>query len=227
MTSTLHLSRAVRAVIAALVGTVLLWATPPAHAADGGKDNTAIAVNKKDATSEVRASFQITDLKGDVIDPTNTAFAFASCSNCNTYAAAIQVALVHSAPHTFTPLNQAWAFNYQCTNCVTIADAYQFVTSVPEGSTFSKDAERDLKDLRKQVGDLKHSGLSPFELHDAVTAIVGEVRDVLATGIEHTGDVQHEGDDAKLEEQPTTPNSPSPEQVGASSETSPADTPIA
>src|SRR5947209_5915613 len=120
MTSTSHLSRAARAAIAAVVGTVLLWATPPAHAADGGKDNRAIAVNKKDGTNEVRASFQITDLKGDVIDPTNTAFAFASCSNCNTYAVAIQVALVHSVPQTFTPLNQAWAFNYQCTNCVTI-----------------------------------------------------------------------------------------------------------
>src|SRR5438270_403591 len=111
MTSTSHLSRAARAAIAAVVGTVLLWATPPAHAADGGKDNRAIAVNKKDGTNEVRASFQITDLKGDV----------------------------------------------------------------------------------------------------------------LATGIEHTGDVDHEGDDGKLEDQPTTPNSPSPEQVGASSETSPAD----
>ena len=98
---------------------------------------------------------------------------------------------------------------------------------MPEGSTFTKEGERDLKDLRKQVGDLKHSGLSPFELHDAVTAIAGEVRDVIATGLQHTGDLDHEGDDAKLEDQLTTPNSPSPEQVGASSETSPADTPVA
>jgi len=38
MTSTSHLSRAVRAAIAAVIGTVLLWATPPAHAAGGGRD---------------------------------------------------------------------------------------------------------------------------------------------------------------------------------------------
>ena len=227
MTTTTHLSRAVRAAIAAVIGTVLLWATPPAHAAEGGKDNKAIAVNKKDSSSEIKASFQITDLKGDVIDPTNTAFAFASCANCNTYAVAIQVALVHGTPQVFTPVNQAWAFNYECTNCTTVADAYQFVTSVPEGAVFTKEGDKELKDLRKQVGDLKHGNLTPYELHDAVGGIVDQVRDVLATGIEHTGDVDHERGDAKAEDRMTTPESPRPDQVGTSAETAPADAPAA
>jgi putative peptide zinc metalloprotease protein len=227
MTSSTHLSRAVRAAIAAVIGTVLLWATPPAHAADGGKDNKAIAVNRKDNSSEVRASFQITDLKGDVIDPTNTAFAFASCSNCNTYAVAIQVALLHGTPQVFTPLNQAWAFNYLCNSCTTIADAYQFVTTVPEDAVFTKEGDKQLKDLRKQVGDLKQADLSPFELHDAVGQIVSDVRDVLATGIEHTGDIDDERVDGRLEDRTTSPDAPSPDEVGTSAETSPADVPFA
>jgi hypothetical protein len=218
------IGRARRVVVALAAVVFALGAPGAALAADGGKDNTAIAVNKKDATREVRASFQITDLKGDPIDPTNSAVAFASCTDCQTYAVAIQVAFVHNTPQTFTPTNQAWAINYECTRCVTVADAYQFVTSVPDGSALTREGDRRLKDLRKQVGDLKKSTIGPLELHGAVEEVVAEVRDVIATDIEHTGAVEHESGDAKEEEERTTPGAPSPDTVPASSETAPADT---
>jgi putative peptide zinc metalloprotease protein len=213
-----------RFVLSLVAATLLVGAPTASFAADGGKDNTAIAVNTKDGSREVRTSFQITDLKGDPIEPTNTAFAYASCTNCDTYALAIQVAFIHSTPQTFTPLNQAWAFNNECMECVTVADAYQFVTTVPEGAALTKDGDRQLKDLRKQVGDLKKGTLGPLELQEAVSGVVAEVRDVLATEIEHTGDIDDERLDAKVEDQMTTPGAPAPETVPASSETVPADT---
>jgi putative peptide zinc metalloprotease protein len=229
MTSTSHLSRAARAAIAALVGTVLLWATPPAHAAEddrgnGSRTNIARAVNKHDGAREVRASFQVADVGGQTVDPANYALAFANCTDCQTYAVAFQVAFVHGTPQVFTPTNQAWAINYECLRCITVADAYQFVTSVPDGSSLTREGQRQLRALRREVGGMKSSSLSPYELHDESEAVAAQVRDVLATGIAHTGQVEHEGDDRQHEEQATTPGAPAPETVPASAETTPADT---
>src|SRR2546421_7615949 len=102
------------------------FGAPPALA-DGGGDNTAIAINTKDGSSIFKLAFSIKRVAGDVVDSTNAAVAFASCNDCSTVAVAIEVVLVTGDPSTVTPTNLALAMNVDCQSCITVADAYQFV----------------------------------------------------------------------------------------------------
>ena len=47
-------------------------------------DNTAVAINTKNNSTLIKISFKITRVSGDVVAPTNIAFAYASCTACET-----------------------------------------------------------------------------------------------------------------------------------------------
>jgi putative peptide zinc metalloprotease protein len=195
-----------------------------ATAQTAGRDNVAKAVNRQDGSELVVTSFQTSRLKGDAISPGNTAFAYASCTNCQTLAVAFQVNLVEASPSTVTPTNQAWAYNFGCQSCTTIGDAYQWVVGVTDGASFNPTADRQLRDVRRQLNEMQHSGLSVDELNTQVPELASEVDQAIADGIAQSGTANSRREDPQRETAADTPGAPSPDAAGMSTASDPTDT---
>jgi len=172
--------RRLAAVLAAILLALGLAVGAPGAAR---ADNAAIAVNTRDGSSVFRFAFAIRRVMGDVVDETNSAVAYASCTDCRTTAIAIEIVLVAGSPSVFTPTNQAIAINYLCTLCSTFASAYQFVIQAAGPQHFTSDALRELHDIRAAIRDLQDQNLSPFDLQAALNPLIDRLKQVLATGL--------------------------------------------
>jgi putative peptide zinc metalloprotease protein len=172
--------RRLTTILAALALALGLAVGAPAAA---HADNTAIAINTKDGSSVFKFAFAIKHVMGSVVDETNAAVAYASCTDCRTTAIAIEIVLVEGSPTTFTPTNMAVAVNYQCTLCNTFAAAYQFVVQGSGPMHFTHDAMRELRQIRHAIRALEDQNLSPFELQAALDPLIKRIQDVLATGL--------------------------------------------
>src|SRR4051812_44308721 len=113
-----------RSLLAVLVAVVLaLTGAAPAVA----QDNTAIAINQKDNSSQIDVAFDFRRVMNGIVDQTNAAVAYSSCNECQTIAVAVQAILVVGDVNVVTPTNLAIAINQNCTTCMTVALAYQWV----------------------------------------------------------------------------------------------------
>ena len=155
-------------------------AARPAPAA--AQDNTAVAINPRDGASIFRLAFKIVRANQEVIDQQNIAFSFASCADCEAVAIAFQAVLIFSDPDVVTTENMAWALNYQCSECLAFAWAYQnvFTTGGPvhftaEGNQRLAEIRRALLELRDQIDTLSYE-----ELAARVAALQAEFQQVLA-----------------------------------------------
>ncbi len=143
-------------------------------------DNTAVAINTKDGSSEFKVSFRIVRTSGDVVDQSNIAFAFSSCEGCETVAIAFQVVLVGGEPSTVIPENFAIALNFECTSCETLASAYQFVMGVDGNVHFTPEGNRMLAEIRRQLREVAGSELSLDEMLLELDLLADDLRTVLA-----------------------------------------------
>lgn len=190
-----HHRRLLRDLLAATFAAVVAVGVlaPPASALPTGKDNTAIAVNTKDGSSLFRFAFSITRVTGGVVDAGNAAVAYASCTQCQTVAIAIQIVLVEGSPDVFTPTNLAIAINSGCTACDTLATAYQFVFQSSGRLELTPDGHKRLKDILKQIKDLRDSGLSAPELQARVDVLAKEIYTVFSTELRVVGKPPSDG----------------------------------
>jgi putative peptide zinc metalloprotease protein len=167
-----------RLLLVAVVAHAAALATP---AFAQSQDNTAVAVNKKDGKSVFKLAFSVKKATGNV-DASNTAVAYASCTDCKTVAAAIQVVLVSGDPNSVDADNVAIAINYQCDECETLAAAYQFVYGDGQELEFTKEGKERLHELKKRFQDLKHrDDLTLDQLAAEIAAIAAEVAVVVDT----------------------------------------------
>src|SRR5689334_2393044 len=83
--------------------------SPAAFADNGTPTNDAVAVNTKDGSSVFKLAFSVRSIENSTVAPENGAVAYASCSNCQTVAIAVQVVFVVGSPQVFTPENLAIA----------------------------------------------------------------------------------------------------------------------
>jgi putative peptide zinc metalloprotease protein len=170
-----------RTLTAALLALGAVVATAvPAYA--GGGDNVAVAVNTKDGFDVFKLAFQVRRATGDVVDNTNAAVAYASCTDCQTIALAIQVVLVSGTDaSTVSPENLAIALNENCTLCDTLASAYQFVVTVDGKLGLTGEGRRRLAEIRVALLGLRGSGLTSTEIQAKVDALMDELADILST----------------------------------------------
>jgi hypothetical protein len=153
-----------------------------------GGDNTAIAINTKDNSNDVKVAFKIVRANGDVVAPVNFAFAYASCTSCSTAAIAIEVVFVTSTDASVvSPVNEAWAVNYACTNCQTLADAYQFTITTGGQVHLTPDGNRDIAQIRRELEAIAHSNMSLTDTVTAVQGIADQLQQVLATDVVPSG----------------------------------------
>ena len=170
------------AVLCIVLASLLLAA--PATAQEQSGTNEAVAVNTNDGSSIFRLAFSVMQVTDEVVDPTNTAFAFASCSDCQTVAIAIQVVFVVGSPETFTPENYAIAINQLCSACDTLATAYQFVVQAPTRVKLTAEGQRGIAEIRTDLLALQDSGLSGPEIQAEVDALMEDLAALLATEVE-------------------------------------------
>ena len=187
--------------LAALLGLGLTTGAPTAASAG---DNAAIAVNTKDGTTVFKVAFAIRHVMGDVVDETNGAVAYASCTDCAAVAIAFEIVLVEGNPSTVTPTNVAIAFNENCESCVAIAEAYQFVLGTGGLVHFDSEGNRILAEIRRELHSLRKEDLTLEQLQSELDSIATRIGDVLAN---HLVPVGH-GKKKQAQESETTSTAP-------------------
>jgi putative peptide zinc metalloprotease protein len=180
--------------IALLVLALLVGGTTGAAAqtsdtqSSGGHDNTAIAVNTKDGSSLFKFSFSITRVMGDTVNTANAAVAYASCTDCQTVALAIQFVLVMGDPNVFTPENLALALNVGCELCDTLASAYQYVIQVSGPVHLTGEGMQRVQEIKRQLDALAaDTSLSAFELQTRIEELEAQLQQVMTTELVPAG----------------------------------------
>jgi putative peptide zinc metalloprotease protein len=151
----------------------------PAVANDG--DNILSVTNTTDGSHVFRMAFDLSRESGDVVDNTNAAIAYASCTDCKTVVIAIQVVLVTGSPTTFAPENVAIAVNDRCTRCQTLASAYQYVVSTSGPVTLTQDGWRQVHEIRKGLDRLRKDDPPIVEIQQRLDALMDRLAAVLRT----------------------------------------------
>jgi putative peptide zinc metalloprotease protein len=166
-----------RRLLAPLATVIMLFAT----AAPAFADNSAVAVNTKNNSTVFDLSFKIEQIAGAIVNPVNTALAYASCTSCTTVAIAVDIVFVIGSPTTYTPTNQAIAVNYLCVQCNTLASAYQFVIQAPGPLEFTEEGRRQIREIEKALARLRKENLTIPELNARVNDLMAQLKTVLAT----------------------------------------------
>jgi putative peptide zinc metalloprotease protein len=199
----------------ALCTAAAIAAAPAAAPARAQGDTSAVAINTKDDSELWKFAFQVRRTMKDVVDHTNAAVAYASCTECTTVAISFQVLLASAAPSTVTPLNLALALNEECTSCLTAAFAYQFVLAGEGPYRFTAEGNRRIAELRKKLRDLEDVDLTIDQLAAALDEAKAELRDILATAVivgrGPAGVDEHPPDEPRPAPSPTP--SPDPDAV--------------
>jgi putative peptide zinc metalloprotease protein len=195
-----------RRLLAILIATLLaagMSAARPAFASAG--DNAAIAVNTKDGTTVFKVAFDIRHVMNGVVDQTNAAVAYASCTNCAAVAVAFEIVLVESNPTVVTPTNVAIAINDNCTTCVAVAEAYQFVLGTGGAVHFDSEGNKILAGIRKELHSLKKEDLTLASLQATMDDIAARIADVLANHLVPVGASNGNGQQDTSSTDTTTP----------------------
>jgi putative peptide zinc metalloprotease protein len=194
-------------ILAAATAALAAAAASPAPAGTG--DNAAVAVNLRDGSSTFRLAFRITRVNRDVVDTGNAAVAVASCTDCQTVAVAIQAVLIFSDAEVVAPTNLALALNLECSRCYTLASAYQFVSTTGVVH-FTAEGNRRIAEIRRELEELRHSGLAIEEIQARVDVLAAELAGILRTELvvpgAHAGHAEDGVDSprAAAEPMPTT-----------------------
>lgn len=155
-------------------------------------DNAAIAVNTKDGTTVFKVAFAIRRVMGDVVDQTNGAVAYASCTDCAAVAVAFEIVLVEGDPSTVTPTNVAIAFNENCDTCVAVAEAYQFVLGTGGVVHFDSEGNRILSEIRRELRSLRKEDVTIDQLQAKLDDIAARIADVLSNHLVPVGNAKKE-----------------------------------
>ena len=164
----------------ALASAFLLGLGTGAPGAAYAGDNAAIAVNTKDGTTVFKVAFAIRHVMGDVVDDTNGAVAYASCTDCAAVAVAFEIVLVEGNPSTVTPTNVAIAINENCDTCVAVAEAYQFVLGTGGIVHFDNEGNKILSEVRRRLHSLRKEDLTLEQLQAVLDDVAAQIADVLA-----------------------------------------------
>jgi putative peptide zinc metalloprotease protein len=122
----------------------------------GGGSNIVQLVNTQDGRFRARGNAELDRIRGDDVRPVNVAEARASCTDCQTIAAALQVAIYQRGADVIVPINKATAVNENCTRCVTVARAMQYVIPVDDLRSVPRDVDRLVKRINKEADYFEH-----------------------------------------------------------------------
>jgi putative peptide zinc metalloprotease protein len=168
-----------RTILAALLA-VLAFAVPAAGAEAAHRENVATAIIEQDDGRAFDFAWDISKQRGGAVDHTNKAHAAARCVRCRATAIAFQIVIVSRAQGPVAPINEAVALNHQCTECVVVAQARQFVRVVDQPVRLTGEGRARLADVRRSLAALETADMPLDQLHQAIERYEADVRAVLA-----------------------------------------------
>lgn len=162
----------------------------------GDGNNVAVAINTRDNSSVFKFLFKIIRTNKQTVEQQNAAIAYASCKSCQTVAAAYQIILITNPDvKQVAPANVAIAINQNCTDCQTLASAYQYVLTTGGPVRFTPEGNRRLAQIRKEIQQLRKSGLSIQEIQARLAGYDKEISNILATQLVPAGKDEDEKKD--------------------------------
>jgi hypothetical protein len=187
--------------LALLVGFGLLIGAVPGSviervaAADDDDDDSRVTVqernesgrnvvtiwNKKDGRMRIRGSIELDRVPGSTASPVNHAVATSSCIECQTMSVALQIALVPKDADRITPENAAVAVNYECTRCVTIARALQYVIQVDDPNEVPREVRELIREIDREMRDIaRDDALTIWQANERVSAVIARFSSLAA-----------------------------------------------
>ena len=116
---------------------------------------------------------------GGNIRPTNQAFAYSSCTGCQTYAVALQIVVYRQSASVVAPVNEALAINYHCTGCNTVARALQYVIPTANPDELPPSVQRLSRQVSREIRSIQSTpGITPAEGDARVNAVIGQFQNL-------------------------------------------------
>jgi putative peptide zinc metalloprotease protein len=179
-----------RRLLLALLGIVALTIGTSAPAgASGGEGNNLVKVENRESNSvRTKARSDVVEEAGTTVDNENVAFSYASCVDCRTVTAAIQVVVVENpAVNDYRPGNAAAAVNESCTRCATFAYARQVVLTPYRQIDLGEDAHHEIHDIQQEIRAEVESGDTFDAMSAALDALTERLVAVVQAEIDRTG----------------------------------------
>ncbi len=163
-------------------------------------DNVVSLENYADHSRLARAGVAVTRVAGDTVANQNVASSYASCTDCRTVGAAIQVVIVESQPTEFRPVNLGVAVNENCLRCQTYAYARQVVLSAGMRMELSDDAEEAIEDISEQARSVVRSRRTFPEMTAALDRLTARLITIVKGEIQAAGTSPDEDDRRDVDE---------------------------
>ena len=176
------MNRMARGLLTAFLAAAVSLAPTAAGASD---ENIVVASNQTDGAAVAQAGVQYRVAPNGVVDEVNRAYAGASCSDCQTFAAAFQLVLVTRAYRTFVPQNEAFAANVVCESCLTWAAAKQVIVVTDGPAALTGNGHLRMQALEDRLHALQDSlaAMTLYDLAVEVDAAFDELVDIASTEI--------------------------------------------
>jgi hypothetical protein len=150
--------------------------------------NVVALKNTTDGKLRVRGRVDLAQIKGTVAAPDNESLAYASCTDCQTFTVALQIALVTPYTKVAVPRNLAKPTNVGCTRCITVARATQYVITVDDVEAVPPRVEELVQALDKELRAIhaESSQISAREANTRITNVVAQFNDLAASLIDQS-----------------------------------------
>lgn len=151
---------------------------------DGGSGgrNEVRVVNKTDRALKVRGRIQLNKIPGATATPSNLAYAYSSCTDCQTIAVALQINLISKQARTIAPQNVALAINERCTRCVTVARAIQYNIQVDNPNEVPGEVQDLIKEMNKTLQEIaSDKNLTLPEAESRINAVIAQFQNLTAS----------------------------------------------
>ena len=144
--------------------------------AAGGGNNIVQVINHADGHFRVDGNVKLNQIPGPNAGPKNVAFAYSSCTDCQTMAVALEINLISTSARNIQPLNQAVAVNYRCTSCVTYARAIQYDIQVDDPHQVRSDVRDLMQQMDAALKHIKSFHETFLQALDDVNAVIAEFK---------------------------------------------------
>ena len=169
-----------------------------------GARNIVYVMNRSDGKMRIRGRIRLVQSHGERAEPVNAAFAYASCTDCQTFAVALEIALISPNASVIAPQNRAQAINYECTRCATVARALQYAYVVEDPSEVPDNVRRLLRDMEAEIREIgRQPDITANEANARISAVIAEFQELNAS-------LQ---DELAKSDEITSPGAPSPAEA--------------
>jgi hypothetical protein len=156
--------------------------TSSSNSGGGGGNNVVRIDNHNDGRMLIRGNVDLNRIPGPNVGPVNAAYAYSSCTDCQTIAVALQINLISRTATHIAPENYAVAINQRCTRCVTVARAIQYTYQVDDPQNTPKEVSDLLNEMDRTLREIANDkGISLAEAEGRINAVIAQFRDLAAS----------------------------------------------